>query len=155
MPLGCLFSNQLGVQPSRCLSCCGFLHVRVCASSLLCDLILVGDANLKLLCGFRQSGCCKPPTVCGFTFVTATEWDKPANSSSTDSDCNAWNNTSTELCFECNSCRAGVLQNVKFNWRRVAVVNIIVLVFLIVVYSFGCCAFRNARKQGQYKYGQA
>lgn len=95
-----------------------------------------------------QSGCCKPPTECGFTYVSPTNWTKPANVSTTNSDCTTWNND--ELCFNCQSCKAGVLDNLKRNWKKVAVVNIIFLIFLIVVYSIGCCAFRNNREDNAY-----
>ncbi|XP_043711180.1 tetraspanin-8-like [Telopea speciosissima] len=95
-----------------------------------------------------QSGCCKPPTSCNFTYVTPIEWTKTDTTSSTDSDCTAWNNT--DLCYNCQSCKAGVLQNIKSDWKKVAIVNIIFLVFLIIVYSIGCCAFRNNRRENGY-----
>lgn len=91
-----------------------------------------------------ESGCCKPPTACGYKFVTPIEWT--GTNSTADADCGTWKNTSQEWCLGCNSCRAGVLQNVKSNWRRVAIGNIIVLVFLVIVYSCGCCAYRNSKR---------
>ncbi|KAG0557223.1 hypothetical protein KC19_11G111700 [Ceratodon purpureus] len=103
-----------------------------------------------------ESGCCKPPTECQFTFDNATTWVGTPGSANTD--CRAWSNTQTQLCFDCNSCRAGMLQNVKSNWRRVAVVNIIVLVFMIFIYSCGCCALKASRRQKadrKYRYGEA
>ncbi|XP_073385851.1 tetraspanin-8 isoform X2 [Physcomitrium patens] len=99
-----------------------------------------------------ESGCCKPKSDCGYTFQNATTW-LGNSSGSANADCRAWSNTQTQLCFDCNSCRAGVLQNVKSNWRRVAVVNIIVLVFIIFVYSCGCCALKSSkREQDNFKY---
>ncbi|MQL96617.1 hypothetical protein Taro_029302 [Colocasia esculenta] len=94
-----------------------------------------------------QSGCCKPPTECGFTYVSPTNWTGPPNST-TNSDCTTWNNT--DLCFNCQSCKAGVLANLKNDWKKVAVINIIFLVFLVIVYSVGCCAFRNNRMDNSY-----
>jgi hypothetical protein len=43
------------------------------------------------------------------------------------------------------------LQNVKSNWRKVAIINIIVLVFLIFVYSCGCYAYRNIKRDLYHK----
>ncbi|KAL2634695.1 hypothetical protein R1flu_006174 [Riccia fluitans] len=107
-------------------------------------------ANLTPL----ESGCCKPPVECGFTFVNATNWVRAKPNSSPNEDCLKWNNDKTELCFQCDSCKAGLLQNVKKDWRKVAVVLIVVLVIMIVVYTIGCCAFRNNRRGGSYtKYG--
>ncbi|KAJ7527252.1 hypothetical protein O6H91_16G044600 [Diphasiastrum complanatum] len=98
-----------------------------------------------------QSGCCKPPQSCGYTFVNATIWDNPTTSSA-DTDCSVWNNQ--QLCFDCNSCRAGVLQNIKQDWRKVAAVNIVMFIFFVVVYSIGCCAFRNSRRERTPFYGK-
>lgn len=95
-----------------------------------------------------QSGCCKPPSECNFTYVNATVWNPPATSNSTNPDCATW--TNERQCFDCQSCKAGVLDNLKRDWKKVAVVNIIFLIFLIIVYSIGCCAFRNNREDNAY-----
>ncbi|CAM6096334.1 unnamed protein product [Calypogeia fissa] len=101
-----------------------------------------------------ESGCCKPPTSCGFTFINATDWDT-STGSGTDSDCQTWSNDAKALCFNCNSCKAGVLQNIKQDWRTVGIILICTLVLLIAVYSIGCCAFRNARRSGPSRRGYA
>lgn len=112
----------------------------------------------NLICGvwvvfffFLQSGCCKPPTDCNFTYQSATNWTKLADSTiSADQDCTTWSNDPNSLCYDCQSCKAGVLANLKKDWKKVAVVNIIFLIFLIIVYSIGCCAFRNNREDNSY-----
>ncbi|XP_068647845.1 tetraspanin-8-like [Aristolochia californica] len=96
-----------------------------------------------------QSGCCKPPTSCGYAYENATVWRKAATASP-DPDCKTWENDSKKLCYDCQSCKAGVLANLKRDWKKVAVVNIIFLIFLIIVYSVGCCAFRNNREDNSY-----
>ncbi|WCJ30186.1 Tetraspanin-8 [Euphorbia peplus] len=93
-----------------------------------------------------QSGCCKPADECQYTYVGPTTWTAPATPQSTNPDCSAWNNEPTTLCFNCDSCKAGLLDNIKRDWKKVAVINIVFLVFLIIVYSIGCCAFRNNRR---------
>ncbi|KAJ8617251.1 hypothetical protein MRB53_013437 [Persea americana] len=98
-----------------------------------------------------QSGCCKPPTSCNFTYQSATNWTEPADSTiSPDQDCTTWSNDPKSLCYDCQSCKAGVLANLKKDWKKVAVVNIIFLIFLIIVYSIGCCAFRNNREDNSH-----
>ncbi|KAH7545674.1 hypothetical protein FEM48_Zijuj01G0118700 [Ziziphus jujuba var. spinosa] len=97
-----------------------------------------------------QSGCCKPSDECGFTYVKPTEWTKTANSTTANPDCDLWGNELKTLCFNCQSCKAGLLDNLKNDWKKVAIVNIIFLVFLIIVYSVGCCAFRNNRRDNSY-----
>ncbi|KEH32585.1 putative tetraspanin/Peripherin [Medicago truncatula] len=99
-----------------------------------------------------QSGCCKPSNDCGFTYQNPTNWTMPAGGTYTNPDCDTWTNDPKVLCFNCKSCKAGLLDNLKTNWKKVAVVNIIFLIFLIIVYSIGCCAFRNNRRDGWKRY---
>lgn len=108
------------------------------------------DAHLTPL----QSGCCKPPTQCGYTFVNPTYWISPINNAA-DMDCLNWSNEQTGLCYSCNSCKAGLLENLKKEWRRANIILIITLVALICVYLVGCCAFRNAKTEDLFrKYKQ-
>lgn len=102
-----------------------------------------------------QSGCCKPPTLCGYTFVNPTYWISPINNAA-DMDCLNWNNDQNQLCYSCDSCKAGLLANLKKEWRRADIILVITLVGLICVYVMGCCAFRNAKTEDlfrRYKQG--
>ncbi|XP_064975606.1 tetraspanin-6-like [Musa acuminata AAA Group] len=93
-----------------------------------------------------QSGCCKPPTTCTYTAGMAV--------AAQDEDCYRWNNAANILCYDCDSCKAGVLEQVRRDWHKLTILNVVVLVFLIAVYSVGCCAFRNARRaEFGYPYG--
>ncbi|KAI5071872.1 hypothetical protein GOP47_0014123 [Adiantum capillus-veneris] len=91
-----------------------------------------------------QSGCCIPPSACGCTYVNATFWS-PCSNTTAGTDCADYSTDESKLCYGCDSCKAGVLQNITKEWRKIAIANIVVLVFLIIVYSVGCCAFRNAK----------
>lgn len=103
---------------------------------------------------FLQSGCCKPPTECGYTFVNPTYWISPINTAA-DMDCLQWSNDQTQLCYSCNSCKAGLLANLKKEWKKADIILIIALVGLIVIYLIGCCAFRNAKTEELFrKYKQ-
>uniref|UniRef100_A0A1D1XPF4 Tetraspanin-31 n=1 Tax=Anthurium amnicola TaxID=1678845 RepID=A0A1D1XPF4_9ARAE len=116
-----------------------------------------------------QSGCCKPPTQCGYTFVSATYWISPI-SPGADMDCIQWSNDQKQLCYSCSSCKAGLLANLKKDWRRadlILLVTLFVLIFvylillvtlfvLIFVYLMGCYAFRVAKTEQlfrKYKLG--
>lgn len=107
--------------------------------------------NSSCLTWILQSGCCKPSNDCNFTYVSPTEWNNSTQSSYSNSDCNLWSNDQNLLCYRCQSCKAGFLQNIKTNWKKVAIVNIVFLIILIVVYSIGCCAFRNNRSDNNWK----
>ncbi|CAM0951445.1 unnamed protein product [Alopecurus aequalis] len=100
-----------------------------------------------------QSGCCKPPSSCGFISSNGTQWTGAPNSTS-DPDCSTWGNDSTKLCYDCNTCKAGVVATLRRDWKRIAILNIIFLVFIIIVYSVGCCAFRNNRRDHHNGYKQ-
>ncbi|CAL0300632.1 unnamed protein product [Lupinus luteus] len=94
-----------------------------------------------------QSGCCKPPTACTYNMDTMVNYQDP--------DCYKWSNDPTLLCYECDSCKAGVLENIRRNWHKLSLLTVIMLVFLILIYSIGCCAFRNTRRsETDYPYGQ-
>ncbi|KAG8487296.1 hypothetical protein CXB51_020946 [Gossypium anomalum] len=93
-----------------------------------------------------QSGCCKPSNDCQFTFLGPTNWTKGNGVFINNTDCNTWSNDLGTLCFDCQACKAGFIDNLRSSWKKVMVVNIIFLVCLIIVYSVGCCAFSNSRK---------
>lgn len=96
-----------------------------------------------------QSGCCKPPTVCNYLFLNATYWTRPLNEEA-DPDCQIYSYVQNELCFNCSSCRAGVLAKVKHDWHKVAAVNIAMFIFLMLVYAAACRTFHRAHKEGKY-----
>ncbi|XP_072984344.1 tetraspanin-3-like [Typha latifolia] len=93
-----------------------------------------------------QSGCCKPPTSCGYMYVNETFWSPAAGAVVGDPDCSKWSNDQQVLCYQCDSCKAGVLASIKHSWRKASVINIVVLVILVIVYVIGCAAFRNAKR---------
>uniref|UniRef100_A0A0E0ESF9 Tetraspanin n=1 Tax=Oryza meridionalis TaxID=40149 RepID=A0A0E0ESF9_9ORYZ len=102
-----------------------------------------------------ESGCCKPPTSCNFTYIGVTNWTTTPASTTTpfsDPDCKTWSNDGTQLCYNCQSCKAGAVATLKRDWKRVAVVCIVFLVFIVIVYSLGCCAFRNNRRDNRGAY---
>uniref|UniRef100_A0A804NX52 Tetraspanin-2 n=1 Tax=Zea mays TaxID=4577 RepID=A0A804NX52_MAIZE len=85
----------------------------------------------------QLSGCCKPPTVCGYAYASPTAWTSPA----ADADCVAWSNDPDLLCYACASCKAGVLGGLHEQWRRATIA-------LIFVYVVGCSAFQSEGRGG-------
>ncbi|KAF3453086.1 hypothetical protein FNV43_RR03520 [Rhamnella rubrinervis] len=80
-----------------------------------------------------ESGCCKPPSECGYTYVNETTWTQGGG-----------------------SCKAGVLGSLKKSWRKVSVINIVVLIILVIVYVIACAAFRNNKRiDNDEPYGEA
>ncbi|KAK8287533.1 hypothetical protein V6Z12_D07G065000 [Gossypium hirsutum] len=95
----------------------------------------------------NNGGCCNPPSSCGFKPKNTTFWEVPKSGAATsDPDCKTWRNNPWELCYDCNSCNSGILANLRKEWRSLAFINIILVVFLFFVYSIGCCARRGNHK---------
>ncbi|GLT81852.1 hypothetical protein SLE2022_002820 [Rubroshorea leprosula] len=97
-----------------------------------------------------ESGCCKPPTVCHHVYNNETVWilggDLGGDLVGTNQDCSIWSNDQERLCYQCDSCKAGVLGSVDKSWRKVSVINIIMLVLLVIFYVIGFAAFRNDKR---------
>ncbi|XP_039019998.1 tetraspanin-2-like [Hibiscus syriacus] len=93
-----------------------------------------------------NSGCCKPPTICGYKFVNLTEWTNPSNLTG-DPDCYLWSNDQTQLCYNCNACKTGLQGNLRKEWRKASIILIVAVVLLICVYVVACSAFRNAQTE--------
>jgi hypothetical protein len=73
-----------------------------------------------------------------------------------ETDCMLWSNDQKQLCYSCSSCKAGLLANVKKEWRRADLILVLTLVALICVYVMGCYAFRVAKTDEifrRYKQG--
>ncbi|TKY45550.1 Tetraspanin-11 protein [Spatholobus suberectus] len=127
-----------------------FVQARVCRN-------LAVDGNNDSLVFKRlsttQFGCCKPPVQCGFTMKNATFWEVPKRDPAVnDSDCRTWNNRQEKLCYDCDSCKGGVLANIRNQWRHLTIFNVCVLVLVTTIYVLGCYAIRNNRLESSYKY---
>lgn len=102
------------------------------------------------MCYF-QSGCCKPPTYCGFEYKNATFWEVPKSGPAVpDSDCTTWNNDQAKLCYDCKSCKGGVLANIKKEWRHLVIFNSCLFVVITILYSLGYCAYKNNKSDNKY-----
>ncbi|GAV68933.1 Tetraspannin domain-containing protein [Cephalotus follicularis] len=93
-----------------------------------------------------EAGCCRPPSECGYPVVNASCYDLSFHPISSNSDCKVYKNSRTIKCYNCDSCKAGVAQYLKIEWRVVAIFNVILFVALSIIYFLGCCARRNAAR---------
>ncbi|CAH9072999.1 unnamed protein product [Cuscuta europaea] len=103
-----------------------------------------------------ESGCCKPPTACGYIYGNETYWNVGAGTFGADLDCQRWSNDQELLCYNCDSCKAGILASLKKSWRKVSVINIVILIILVIMYVVACAAFRHdKRMDNDESYGDA
>ncbi|KAK1267619.1 Tetraspanin-10 [Acorus gramineus] len=93
-----------------------------------------------------EAGCCRPPSECGYPAVNASYYDLSFHPISTNNDCKLYKNSKSIKCYNCDSCKAGVAQYMKTEWRIVAIFNVILFVVLSMVYFVACCARRNAAR---------
>ncbi|GAY69387.1 hypothetical protein CUMW_271540, partial [Citrus unshiu] len=103
-------------------------------SSWMIDI--AGTRNLSPI----QSGCYKPPVACGFRNRNAAFWIEPSpavHDLEHNRDCFAWSNNQDALCFNYNSCKAGVLMDITIEWSFLA---IIINFFLFLIHFSACCA---------------
>ncbi|XP_076912655.1 tetraspanin-10-like [Bidens hawaiensis] len=91
-----------------------------------------------------EAGCCRPPSQCGYPAVNASYYDLTFHPVSGNMDCKLYKNSKLIKCYNCDSCKAGVAQYIKTEWRVVAIFNVILFVILLMIYFVGCCARRNA-----------
>ncbi|XP_057444453.1 tetraspanin-11-like [Lotus japonicus] len=131
------------------------VDARVC-QNLAADVHGGGRNNVSAVLNHHlsatQFGCCRPPVKCGFKKKNATFWEVPKTGGVVvkDSDCRAWNNRQDKLCYDCNSCKGGVLANIRNQWKHLTMFNICVLLLLTVIYILGCYAIRNNRSNSKY-----
>lgn len=99
-----------------------------------------------------QSGCCKPPTSCGYTYVNETFWTPGAGlTGGTDQDCLRWSNEQERLCYSCGSCKAGVVASLKKSWRKVCTINLVILIILVVLQVITWAALSQDKKRDETK----
>ncbi|XP_021285912.1 tetraspanin-8-like [Herrania umbratica] len=102
-----------------------------------------------------QSGCCKPPMYCKFVYKNATFWIMQKSGPDVeDSDCRTWSNDKQKLCYNCKSCKGGVLANIRKEWRLLAILNICILVLVLITFNIGC-SIRKNRKADEKNYTAA
>ncbi|RDX88446.1 putative DEAD-box ATP-dependent RNA helicase 33 [Mucuna pruriens] len=77
-----------------------------------------------------EAGCCRPPSQCGYPAVNASYYDLTFHPVSPNNDCKRYKNSRAIKCYDCDSCKAGVAQYMKIEWRVVAIFNVVLFVFL-------------------------
>ncbi|XP_060971584.1 tetraspanin-10 isoform X2 [Cannabis sativa] len=93
-----------------------------------------------------EAGCCRPPSDCGYPAVNASFYDLSFHPVSSNKDCKFYKNSRQVKCYNCDSCKAGVAQYMKTEWRVVAIFNVALFLVLSMIYFVGCCARRNASR---------
>ncbi|CAM6038893.1 unnamed protein product [Sphagnum compactum] len=94
-----------------------------------------------------QSGCCRPPTECGYTIVSPSNFDTSTGSKSSNPDCLTYSNNASVKCYNCQSCKGGAAQQMKRDGRILGIIFVVIFFVLVLVYSVGCVAGRTASRE--------
>ncbi|OMO69585.1 Tetraspanin/Peripherin [Corchorus capsularis] len=81
-----------------------------------------------------QSGCCKPSDGCGFTYSSPANWSDEIGVSDKNPDCKAWDNDPKVKCFNCESCKGAVADNLKNAYKKLGIISIVFNVPLVIVF---------------------
>ena len=101
---------------------------------------------------FLQNGCCMPPSQCGFVLKNGSIWTIPKSGlASNHHDCLMWSSKPNRLCYYCYSCKAGFLERLKNDWRKLTTFSICLVSFLIINFIIGCLACRSSQAVGLFQ----
>ncbi|KAK4431917.1 Tetraspanin-15 [Sesamum alatum] len=89
-----------------------------------------------------EAGCCDPPSICGMEYVSMGYWAKPNGTTTTegayDRDCEVWGNDERVLCYDCRSCKRGLVKALEGKWLRVGkflvVMSLLLMIFHLLLF---------------------
>nr|WDA42953.1 tetraspanin-15 [Fagopyrum tataricum] len=110
----------------------------------VCDYLITRSLTLKSYeftnskLSPLETGCCRPPGECEMEYVNATFWKRPLNynfardTSPYYADCDTWENNSTSMCFDCQSCKDAFFWTIESKWQRLGVFIAVMSIFLFL-----------------------
>jgi len=94
-----------------------------------------------------QSGCCRPPAECGYTMTSNGTFATTSVPLSANPDCTRYSNDDSTKCYDCDSCKGGVAQDLKKTGRIAGIVTLVIFLILVVILVLACHAgHRVARR---------
>ncbi|KAI5063997.1 hypothetical protein GOP47_0020667 [Adiantum capillus-veneris] len=125
-----------------------------------------------------QGGCCIPPSACNISFIGSQKGNENQNDikkvetvganeygslnirkeakekgfrttiHAYTHDCNKWSSTPTQLCYDCDTCKGGVIQANMNRWKNAAILYVVLVMTMVVICAlFACYGFSNRRPQ--------
>ncbi|KAG0631019.1 hypothetical protein M758_1G221200 [Ceratodon purpureus] len=85
-----------------------------------------------------QSGCCRPPAECGYTMTGNGTFSTTRVPLSDNPDCTSYSNDDSINCYDCDSCKGGVAQNLKRTGKIAGIVTLVIFVLLVGILVVAC-----------------
>ncbi|WCJ22033.1 Tetraspanin family protein [Euphorbia peplus] len=98
-----------------------------------------------------ENGCCKPPTECGYKYKNGTTWLIPKSGPETkNSDCQTWRNDEEKLCYNCKTCKGGVLEESRLTWIIFSILDFFDIAILIIMFTLSCLTRSQIKTDSKY-----
>ncbi|MCO5594806.1 hypothetical protein L7F22_048840 [Adiantum nelumboides] len=66
-------------------------------------------------------------------------------------DCNKWSSIPSDLCFNCDTCKAGVIQTNMNTWKNAAILYVVLVMTMVLICAlFACYGFVDRKSQENY-----
>ncbi|KAG5535280.1 hypothetical protein RHGRI_023155 [Rhododendron griersonianum] len=121
--------------------------------SLLFEKDASEDGNLRIGKPSILYSCCQPPLHCGFVNTNDTYWEVPKSGIlSEDPDCQSWRNDLDQVCYDCNSCKAGYIRTLKNEWSEDATLKAANSGCMFIGFLIAFWAFRQAPMEDHHHH---
>lgn len=85
-----------------------------------------------------QSGCCRPPSECGYAMTGPGTFTTTSVPLSSDPDCTRYSNDDSIKCYDCDSCKGGVAEDIRKSGRVAGIITLVIFVILVAVLVLAC-----------------
>lgn len=94
-----------------------------------------------------QSGCCRPPAECGYAMTGNGTFATTSVPVSANPDCTRYSNDDSIKCYDCDSCKGGVAQELKKTGRIAGIVTLVIFLILVVILVTACHAGHRVARE--------
>ncbi|XP_024383065.1 tetraspanin-10 [Physcomitrium patens] len=85
-----------------------------------------------------QSGCCRPPAECGYAMSGRGTFTTTSVPLSANPDCQRYSNDASIKCYDCDSCKGGVAQDLKKTGRVAGIITLVIFFALVAILVVAC-----------------
>lgn len=94
-----------------------------------------------------QSGCCRPPAECGYTMTGNGTFSTTKVPLSDNPDCTRYANDDSIKCYDCDSCKGAVAQDLKRSGRVAGIVTLVIFILMVGILIVACHVGHRIRRE--------